>query len=82
LQKQKIKKMATIEIIIKDDNGNIINQDKSLIYNLDLNKKRFTDIEGAVDIFKKLSSNEITKFLLEQMQKDFIVEKKTTLISY
>jgi len=68
--------MATIEIIIRDENGIIISQNQSFVYNLDLNKNRFTDIEGAVDIFKKKSSNEITKFLLEKIQQDFAQKKK------
>jgi len=73
--------MATIEIIIKADNGKIINKLQPFVYDLNLDKKRFSDIEGAIDIFKKKSSNELTTFLLEKMQQDFIKEKKTTSIS-
>jgi len=68
--------MAHIEIIIKDDNGNIINKKESFQYNLDTKQGLFDDIEGAVDDFKKSISNEITQFLLEHSQKKFIEEKK------
>jgi hypothetical protein len=68
--------MAHIEIIIKDDNGNIINEKESFQYNLDTKQGLFDDIEGAVDDFKKSISNEITQFLLEHSQKKFIEEKK------
>ncbi len=68
--------MATIKIIISDDNGIVINEKELFQYDLDIKNGLFTDIEGAVDDFKKRSSKEITQFLLEQSQKKFISEKK------
>ena len=73
--------MATIEIIIRDDKGNVLRQDKPLTYNINLGTERFTDIEGAVEEGRLRSVPEITKFLLEQAQSKFIQEKKTTQIS-
>ena len=68
--------MATIEVIIRDDNGNIINQERPYKYALDLKQERFTDIEGAIDNFKKRSSKELTLFILEYLQYKFTEKKK------
>ena len=70
--------MATIEIIIRDDNGNIISQKRSMNYELNLGKEGFSEIEGAVESFRLKSLPEITKLLLEESQKKFVSEKKTT----
>ena len=52
--------MASIEIIVRDNQGNIINEEKKRIYDLNIgNKKfsevRFNDIERAVGEFKRIS---------------------------
>ncbi len=71
--------MAKIEIIIRDDNGTIINEGKTLEYNLGLGKEKFTDIEDAVEQFRIQCGKEITEFLLYQAQQKFIKEKKTII---
>jgi hypothetical protein len=68
--------MAQIEIIIRDDNGNIINEQKKFHYNLDLKKELFTDIEGAVEEFKIRINKELTQFFLEHTQSKFVGKKK------
>jgi len=73
--------MAQIEIIIKNDNGEIINSSTPLMYNLNLGQEKFTDIEDAVEIFRKQCNNEITSFLLTQIQQKFVKEKKTMKIT-
>jgi len=73
--------MSKIKIIICDDNDNIINEKEIFQYNLNIPNGLFSEIEGEVDEFKKRSSKEITQFLLEHFQKEFIREKKTLKIS-
>jgi len=68
--------MPTIEITIKDDNGNILNSDSEFKYDFDTGSERFLEIEGAVEEFRLKSLPEITKFMLENKQDRF--EKKTT----
>jgi hypothetical protein len=53
-----------------------LSEKKVFQYNLDLKKERFTDIEGAVEEFKKSSNKEITQFFLEYTQNKFLLEKK------
>ena len=72
--------MAQIEIIIRNDNGEIIT-DTPLKYNLNLGQEKFIDIEDAVEVFRKQSNKEITAFLLAKMQQKFISEKKTMKIT-
>jgi hypothetical protein len=68
--------MAKIEITIKDDDGNVINEQELFHYHLDLKRERFTDIEDAVEEFKRLSSKEITSFILAHIQDKFVRKKK------
>jgi uncharacterized protein involved in tolerance to divalent cations len=68
--------MPTIEITIKDDNGNILNTDSEFKYDFDTGSERFSEIEGAVEEFRLRSLPEITKFMLDKKQAKF--EKKTT----
>jgi len=73
--------MASIEIILRDEQGNIINEEKKRIYDLSLgNKKfsevRFNDIERAVGEFKRISLPDITYELLREAQEDYKNEIK------
>ena len=68
--------MATIEIIIRDDNGNILNNNNNFTYDFDIGTERFSEIEGAVEDFRLRSLPEITKFMLEKTQEK--LKKKTT----
>lgn len=70
--------MAQIEIIIRDDNGTIIQTEKKLTYELDLGGEKFTEIERAVELFKQRSNKEITGVFLSAAQSKFVKEKKTT----
>ena len=72
--------MAQIEIIIRNDNGEIIT-DTPLKYSLNLGQEKFIDIEDAVEVFRKQSNKEITAILLAKMQQKFISEKKTMKIT-
>ena len=63
--------MATIEITIKDDNGNILNKSDDFKYDFDIGNERFSEIEGAVEEFRLRSLPEITKFMLGKNQEKF-----------
>jgi hypothetical protein len=69
--------MAQIEIIIRDDNGNIIQTEKKLSYELNLGGEKFTEIERAVELFRQRSNKEITGVFLSVAQSKFVKEKKT-----
>jgi hypothetical protein len=45
--------MPTIELIIRDDKGNVIDSRSVNRYTLNLGKQSFHEIEGAVEQFKK-----------------------------
>ena len=73
--------MASIEIILRDNQGNIINEEKKRIYDLNIgNKKfselRFNDIERAVGEFKRISLPDVTSDLLKEAQEDYKNEIK------
>jgi hypothetical protein len=72
--------MASIEIILRDDEGNIIEGEKRT-YDLNLgnqgfSKLRFHDIEGAVYEFRKDALPDITADLLKKAQNSYKQEKK------
>jgi hypothetical protein len=69
--------MSSIEIVIRDDKGNILNTNVKRIYELKTEGKSFYEIEGAVEEFKKKVLPDIEKHLLEKAQREFIEEKKT-----
>jgi hypothetical protein len=73
--------MASIEIILRDNQGNIINEEKKRIYDLKIgNKKfselRFNDIERAVEEFKRITLPDVTSDLLKEAQEDYKNEIK------
>lgn len=67
--------MATIEIIIRDNSGNILNQDEKKCYDLEVGNQSFHEIEGAVESFKQAVLPDVTKELLSQAQKEYIKKK-------
>ncbi len=69
--------MATIEIIIRDDSGNILNQDEKKYYDLAVGNQSFHEIEGAVESFKQSVLPDVTKELLSQAQQEFIEKKRS-----
>lgn len=68
--------MATIELILRDDNNQIIGQRSYKKYSLSLNSQTVHNIEGAVDEFKNLALSDIQLDLLEAAQNSFIQDKK------
>jgi len=70
--------MASIEIILRDDEGNIINQKTQKRYDLDLSKGRIGEIEEAVEGFKRESLADITYDMLAHAQQKQSAEIKKT----
>ena len=62
--------MASIEIIMRDDEGNIISQKTQKRYGLSMNGDKLSSIEDAVEEFKRSSLPDITYDLLSTMQKN------------
>jgi hypothetical protein len=60
--------MASIEIILRDDEGNLINQKTQKQDALSLSKGRIGEIEEAVEPFKRASLPEMTYDLLAHAQ--------------
>jgi len=69
--------MATIEITVRDDEGNIVSRKEEFLYKVELGGGRFDELEGAVDEFKKRASRELSLFFLGEEQQKFIREKKS-----
>ncbi len=73
--------MAYIEITLRDDEGNVINEGEKKVYELNLGNKsfselRFHDIEGSVEEFKKNALPDITADLLKKTQDNYKEEIK------
>lgn len=68
--------MASIEIILRDENGNIIDGEKKRIYELNIASDSFHDIEGGVEDFKKKALPDIEADLLKEEQRKFVIKKK------
>jgi hypothetical protein len=73
--------MASIEIILRDDHGNIIKDGGKRVYELNLCNKRFselrfTEIERSVEEFKKNALPDISADLLKEAQNDYKKEIK------
>jgi hypothetical protein len=60
--------MASIEIIVRDDEGNIINHKTQKSYDLGLGINRISLIEGALEEFKREILPEITYDILSSAQ--------------
>jgi hypothetical protein len=70
--------MPTVEIILRDDDGHMIDSRSVKKYPLDWKGRSFHDIEGAVEHFKRSALPDIEADLLEAAQKVFIEGKKRT----
>ena len=68
--------MATVEIIIRDDDGSIVNGSEIRKYQLNLRNNSFNDIEGAVESFKNTALPDITADLLNEVQTNFVKKRK------
>ena len=66
--------MASIEITIRDDRGNIVYQGKPR--NLEMVQSGLHEIEGAVEQWRQAALPEIEAQLLEQAQAQFTQEQK------
>ena len=70
--------MPTIEITIRDDDGNIIRSNANQPYTMSLEHNTLHEIEGGVERFKYQALPEIEKTLLEAAQSQFTEEKKNS----
>src|SRR5688572_29018139 len=70
------KNMAKIEIKLKDDSGKQIGEQQ--VYELEVGAGTLTEIEAAVEQFKRESLPEIERELLSKAQTEEI--KKTTVV--
>ena len=68
--------MATIEIIIRDNEGNIINEKTKKEHKLDIGNGKFHNIEGAVEMFKKEVLADIEADLLISQQNKYVEDIK------
>lgn len=68
--------MATIELTIRDDNGNILQRTQTTTYTLNLGGQTFSEIEGAVENWKQIVLPDVERKLLEAAQAQFTDEKK------
>jgi hypothetical protein len=73
--------MATIEVILRDEQGNVMGSRASCTYQMNLGQQTLHEIEGEVERFKQQALPEIEKTLLEQAQTKFTEEKKKRLQS-
>jgi hypothetical protein len=68
--------MPTIEFIVRDDEGHILDNRLVNRYTLDWGKQSFHEIEGAVEQFKKNMLPDLEVDLLKAAQCAFIKDKK------
>lgn len=68
--------MPTIELVIRDDEGNMIDSRSVNRYTLNLGKQSFHDIEGAVETFRRDMLPDLEADLLKAAQDTFIKDKK------
>ena len=68
--------MATIEIIIRDGHGNIIEGRARKEYKLDLGNQSFNAIEAAVGTFKNVALPDLKADLLKEAQDNFVKKKR------
>ena len=70
--------MPTVEIILRDDEGHMIDSQAVKKYPLDWKGRSCHDMEGVVEQFKRSALPEIEAGLREAAQKAFIEGKKKT----
>lgn len=70
--------MASVELIIRDDDDNIISSSHKRIYELNIGNGDSDTIEGAVEIFRHKALKDIHKDLLSNAQAEFVsrIKKK------
>jgi hypothetical protein len=67
--------MASIEVIIRDDQGNMISQGNAR--EIALRHANLETIEAGVEAWRKQALPEIEAKLLQQAQREFTLEKKS-----
>ncbi|GBC62307.1 hypothetical protein DENIS_3276 [Desulfonema ishimotonii] len=72
--------MTTIELTIRDDDGNIIPSSHKRIYGLNIGKGDSDTIEGAVEKFRHKALEDIHKDFLSNSQGEFVsrIKKKAS----
>ena len=68
--------MATIEVILRDDEGKPISSSKSQTYQVELGRQTLHEIEGGVEVFKQQTLPDFEQALLKHAQTTFTQEKK------
>ncbi|MBW4442030.1 MAG: hypothetical protein KME10_12480 [Plectolyngbya sp. WJT66-NPBG17] len=68
--------MASIEVIIRDDDGNIISQKPA--QEINLKNATLDKIEAEVETWRKQALPEIEAELLQQAQTEFTAKEKTS----
>jgi hypothetical protein len=68
--------MASIEVIIRDDEGKVIGKGRSQTYSIELGQQTLQDIEGGVEGFKQQALPEIEQILLNYAQSSFTEGQK------
>ncbi|MBD2771260.1 hypothetical protein [Iningainema tapete] len=68
--------MASIELTIRDDNGNILQCNTTTTYTLNLGGQTFSEIEGAVENWKQTVRTDVERKHLVAAQAQFTQEKK------
>ena len=71
--------MATIEVILRDDEGNVLGPCAESRYHLELGESTLDEIEGEGERFKQQALPEIEQALLRHGQTVFTQEKKNDI---
>ena len=71
--------MATIEVILRDDDGNVIGSSTHQSDAMPLGHPTLDEIEGAVERFKQQALPEIEQTWLNHAQTQFTEEKKNNI---
>jgi hypothetical protein len=77
-EEERRRNMASIEIILRDDHGNVINQNTRKRYVLCLGQNHLSELEEAVEGFKRESLTDMTYDLLAHAQQQQIDQIKKT----
>ena len=70
--------MPTVELMLRDENGQMIGQQSMKKYPPDWKSRSFHDIEGAVEDFRHIALPDIEAAWLEAAQNACIQDKRKT----
>ena len=72
--------MATIEVILRDDDGNLIGSSAQQTYQMNLGQQTLHEIEGEIEQFKQQAAlPEIEQILFNHAQTTFTQDKKNDI---